>query len=239
MMFILSILLNVVLLAVLLYVSVYRTDFLKRARAHVMCEPYIPARLDADCVASWNNCIEKLDTEIEVVFFGDSHTTGGDWQKAYPNVRSINLGYLGEDTKGMIRRVDAIKAVRPQKIFLMGGINGLKDQSLEEFEYWYAALVDAIRREVPEAKLYVESILPVASSSEYCDNTKIREANRIILQITEARGLEYIDLYSLYAKEGALPRKMSYDGLHLKQEEYSIWYNTLRPYVESSDRSTK
>ena len=225
---IILVVLNVILLTALIYVGGYKTDYFKRVQAKLTHTPYVPDRQDDCCVNSWNNCISKLDMEVDVVFFGDSHTAGGDWQKAFPRVKSINLGYIGEDVKGMLRRVDAIAAVHPKKVFLMAGINGLQQQSMEEFEYWYAALVDEIREEVLDADLYIESILPVTGYSDYCDNEKIREANDIVQKIAIKRNIHYIDVYSAYAQDGALPDAMSYDGMHLTEEAYSLWYDCIK-----------
>lgn len=233
-----SVLLNVVLFAALIYIGGYRTDYFKRMHAKLTHTPYVPERVDQNCVTSWNNCIEKLDMEVDVVFFGDSETAGGDFQNAFPNVKSINLGYIGEDTKGMLRRVEAIAAVQPKKIFLMAGINGLRQQSMEEFEYWYATLVDSIQDAVPEAELYIESILPVARYSDYCDNAKIRDANAILQRLVTERNIPFIDLYNAYAKDGVLPDDMTYDGLHLTIEAYSVWYHIAAPYVNIQSPQT-
>lgn len=229
---IISVALNVVFVAALYYVACVKTDFSKRMIAKIMHEAYVPKRSDDCCVDSWNNCVRKLDMEVDVVFFGDSHTAGGDWQRAFPDIKSINLGYIGEDLKGMLRRVDAMKAVNPKKVFLMAGINGLNEQSASDFEYWYVALVDSIRSAVPDAELYIESILPVTRYSDYCDNAKILEANAIVRKIAEERGLTYVDLYSRYAVDGTLPSEMSYDGLHLTNNAYSAWYNEIKNIVE-------
>lgn len=229
---ILSVIFNVMLLVVVVYIGGYRTDFFKRVQARLLHYPYVPERSDNCCVDSWNNCIEKLDMQVEVVFFGDSHIAGGDFQKAFPDVQSINLGYIGEDTKGMLRRVDAIAAVHPKKVFLMGGINGLYNQSLDDFEFWYAALVDSIRSAVPDAELYLHTLLPVTAWSDYCDNTKITEANKIIARIAEDRHLTLIDLHSRYIVNNALSDSMSYDGLHLTMDAYAIWYNVINKYIQ-------
>jgi len=229
---ILSVVLNVVLAVALYYVACVKTDFSKRMMAKIKHEAYVPERQDGCCVESWNNCIEKLDMEVDVVFFGDSETAGGNFQKAFPEVKSINLGYVGEDVKGMLRRVETIKTVKPKKVFLMAGINGLRNQTMEEFEYWYAALVDAIRREVPEAELYIESILPITSYSDYCENAKIREANAILQRMAAERNLHYINVYEAYAQDGALPDAMSYDGLHLTEEAYELWYEAIRKSID-------
>ncbi len=227
-MIILSVVLNVFLLAALYYVACEKTDFSKRMMAKIKHEAYVPERVDDDCVLSWNNCISKLDMKVDVVFFGDSETAGGNFHKAFPEVKSINLGYIGEDVKGMLRRVDAIAAVHPKKVFLMAGINGLQQQTMDEFEYWYVALVNAIQKAIPDTELYIESILPVTSYSDYCDNGKIAEANIIVRKISEERGLTYVDLHSQYVVDGALPDSMSPDGLHLTEDAYSIWYNAIK-----------
>lgn len=228
---IVSVVLNVVLVAALYYVACVKTDYFKRVHAKLTHTPYVPDRQDDCCVASWNNCIKKLNMEVDVVFFGDSHTAGGDWQKAFSDVQSINLGYAGEDVKGMLRRVDAIAAVHPKKVFLMAGINGLQQQTMEEFEYWYAALVDSIHNVVPEAELYMESILPVTSYSDYCDNGKIREANVALQRLAADRNISYVDIFNAYEQDGVLPDTMSYDGLHLTAEAYSLWYNILNSLI--------
>lgn len=229
---ILSVILNVALLTAVVYIGGYKTDYFKRVHAKLTHTPYVPERQDGCCVDSWNNCIKKLNMQADVVFFGDSHIACGDFRNAYPHVSSINLGYLGEDTKGMLRRVEAIAAVQPKKIFLMGGINGLRNQSLDDFAYWYAALVDSIRAAVPNAEIYVHTLLPVTASSDYCDNTKIIEANKLISRIAADRNFTLIDLHNRYADNNALPDNMSCDGLHLTNEAYNLWYQAIAPYFK-------
>lgn len=229
---ILSIILNVALFASVVYIGGYKTDYLKRVYAKLCRKPYIPDRADRDCVDSWNNCIEKMNMQFDVVFFGDSHIASGDFQDAFPDVSSINLGYLGEDTKGLLRRVEAIAAVHPKNVFLMGGVNGLYCQSLDDFEFWYAALVDSIRCAVPDAELYLHTLLPVTAWSDYCDNMKIIEANKIISKIAVERDIPLINLHGLYAVDNVLPDRMSYDGLHLNEDAYSIWYKEIMQYIE-------
>ena len=229
---ILSVIFNIVLLLAVIYIGCDKTDYFKRVHSRLTHTPYVPERTDGCCVDSWNNCIEKMDMQVDIVFFGDSHIAGGDFQKVFPDVKSINLGYIGEDTKGMLRRVEAIAAVQPKKVFLMGGINGLKNQSLADFAYWYVALVDAIQTAVPSAELYVHTLLPLTENSNFYNNKKIVEANKIITQIATDRHLPIIDLHRCYAVNQALPDSMSVDGLHLSEGAYNIWYNEISQYIQ-------
>lgn len=212
---IVSLLLNIALLATVLYLYKHR--------------PNKSMRDDKECVMSWNNCIKKLDMQADVVFFGDSHTAYGDWQRAFPEIKSINLGYMGEDAKGMLRRVEVIQSVHPRKVFLMAGLNGLGEQSASEFESAYCALVDSIQSAVPEAELYIENILPV--NDDVYLNKKIIEANKMIQKIASERNITFIDLYSLYAVNSELPTDVTLDGVHLKSEAYNLWYKSIQPFI--------
>ena len=224
---VISVIVNIILMIALYYVSFIETDFAMRVGNRLGICQYTAPRADADCVLSWNNCIEQLNTNVDVVFFGDSHIAGGRFAETFPKYKVINLGYIGEDPKGMLRRVPQIEAVHPTKVFVMAGINGLKAHTLEHFERDYAMLVDSILQSVP-CELYLQSILPVTSNSDYCPNEKIRQANQLIQTIANERDLVYVDLYEEYAnEEGDLPTRLSLDGLHLTKEAYTMWYKRL------------
>lgn len=227
-----SFIVNIFLVGVVVYICGYKTDIFLRAKARVTGTVYVPARMDDDCVASWNSCIRKLNLDADIVFFGNSITEGGEFQDYFPEQNVVVMGYIGENTKGMLRRVEAIRSVHPEKVFLMAGINGLKNQSWDDFDKWYGLLLDSVQSAVPEATIYVQSILPVTLSCSFCPNEKIIEANRHILQMAEARGLTYIDLHSVYAEDHALPESMSYDGLHLVANAYTPWVNEIRKHIE-------
>ena len=116
---IVSVVLNVVLITALYYVAFVKTDFSKCMMAKINREAYVPDRSDNGCVDSWNNCVKKLDMEVDVVFFGDSHTAGGDWQCVFPGIKSINLGYIGEDVKGMLRLAHLPNLCRGYRVRLL------------------------------------------------------------------------------------------------------------------------
>lgn len=212
---IISLLLNIALPAAVFYLCKHQPDKSMRD--------------DKECVMSWDNCIKKLDMQADIVFFGDSHTAYGDWQRAFPEIKSINLGYMGEDTKGMLRRVEVIRSVHPRKVFLMAGLNGLGDQTAAEFESAYCTLVDSILSAVPDAVLYIENILPV--NDDVYLNKKIIDANKMIQSIANERNITLIDLYSLYAVNCELPTDATNDGVHLKSEAYNLWYESVNPFI--------
>ena len=229
---IISLLLNVLFAMIVVYIGLVKNDFIIRVYARTMGNIYVPERHDANCVISWNNCIKQMNYDADIVFFGNSITAGNNWQETFPNYRIVNLGYVGEDTKGMIRRIPAIDALHPRKVFIMAGINDLHLHSIKDFERWYVLMLDSALSALPDANLFVESILPVTTSSNYCSNEKIRKANKFIRTIAEERNITYINLFDSYAIDGFLPEYMSYDGLHLKSEAYIIWEQEIEKYLD-------
>lgn len=227
-----SIALNLLLVAILIYICGYKTDLSHRFYAKLTHQVYVPVRHDVDCVNSWNICVCQLDYKVDVAFFGDSHISCGNWQQAFPNMRVVNLGYIGEDTKGMLRRVEQIKSVNPNKVIVMAGINGLKNQTEQQFETYYTRLIDSISMAVPDASIYVESLLPVSRFSNFCPNSKIVQANEYIKRYAEQHNCTFVDIYSLYSSNGVLPDGLTEDGLHLKQGAYQRWYDFIRSYIE-------
>jgi len=150
-------------------------------------------RADYRAIVSWTNTIEKLNVDVDVVFFGNSITRFSDFQKSFPHLQICNLGYSGDKTQDMIARVDQIKAVRPEKVFLMCGINDVLSCSDEQFERNYKILIDSIRNAVPQAELYLQSILPVNPTMEQGKvfkkhTNKIVRWNEIIRNVADSGG---------------------------------------------------
>lgn len=226
-----SILFNIILMLLCVYICCFKTDIFKRTIYKLTNDVYTAPRNDDDCVKSWNSCIRKLEIDSDIVFFGNSITEGGEFQEFFHDKKVVVMGYIGEDTKGMLRRVNAISSVNPEKIFLMAGINGLKSQQLDYFSKWYEILVDSIKKSNPNTELYIQSILPVEKNSVFCNNEKIRSANLILQEIARERKLIFIDLHEDYFKDGGLDQDMSYDGVHLKKESYTIWVEKIKKYV--------
>ena len=167
------------------------------------------------------------------MFFGNSITYWGTFSQAFPAKKVANLGYPGDDLDGMIRRVEAIKAVNPDQVFVMAGINGLRDMPLVDFSFKYSRLVDSIARAVPFARIYLQSILPVSWCKEQQrgSNIKIKDANMLISNIAKSNSYTYIDLFSLYASNEVMPDSLTFDGIHLRREAYARWFDKLKSFI--------
>lgn len=223
----------VLLIIALNHVS-YWSGYYKRVYYKLLGEEIPESEFpDYYAVRGWANTINKLHLEADICFFGNSLTYGGDFSVAFPDKTIVNLGYPGDRLKTMLSRVDMIKSVSPQKVFLMAGINGLKNQDINDFKKQYNALVDSIHRVVPNAELYCESILPINSEMRkgVASNNLIEEANQVILQITESKGDHFINLFPLFFDGIELNPIYTIDGIHLNQQGYDVWYKAIRPFI--------
>lgn len=128
---VLSLVANVVLLAGIYFIGGVKTSFFRRIGTRMgICEMNPKDRGDYYCISGWTNTLNKLNYDADVVFFGNSITRGGDFQDYFTDVKTCNLGYPGDNMDGMMLRMGQIKAVNPEKVFVMAGINGLQSQTI-------------------------------------------------------------------------------------------------------------
>ena len=182
------------------------------------------------CIEGWTNSLRQLKVKTDIVFFGDSLTYYGDYASVFPDKVVCNLGLRGDTLEGMIYRVEQIKLVNPEVVYVLAGINDVAYCCENEFKERYCALLDAIMYSHPEVRVVVQSILPVNDSefSVNCNNKQIAKCNHQIEVLAFKYGIQYLDTYSAYQEAGELPIEMTIDGLHLKPESYCIWYEMLK-----------
>ncbi len=181
----------------------------------------------------WVNTVKKLYTEFDVAFFGNSIVTGSDFQMKFPDKKIINLGYSGDNMIGMLRRVPMLKAANPKKIFIMAGTNDLVHIGLEEYEKRYENLLRTIKDALPNARIYIQSVLPSNHKMiDYAPNEKVQKANGIAKEMAAVFQCSYIHLYDLYVDENnELPKELTRDGVHLHKNAYDRWAEAIRPLV--------
>ena len=199
-------------------------------------ELYRPSRGQA--ILGWTNSIKKLNQKFDVAFFGNSITRNSDFTRYFKDCKIINLGCGGDRLQDMLLRMDMLKAAKADKIFVMAGINGSKDISLQEFSSLYSQLIDSIKYNNNTSEIFIQSILPISKCMEnkesYASNDKIRKMNDIISNLCKQKNIVYIDLFDAYFKNGELPFKMTkHDGIHISDENYNIWASLISPYIIS------
>ncbi|MBW6498842.1 MAG: sialate O-acetylesterase, partial [Bacteroidales bacterium] len=65
------------------------------------------------------------DTDGEIIMLGNSITNVGAWEELLQNPRVKNRGISGDNTFGVLARMDEVLSSKPAKIFILIGINDI------------------------------------------------------------------------------------------------------------------
>ncbi len=182
----------------------------------------------------WNNCLEKLDYDADIVFFGDSITRNSDFRTFFPHKKIVNLATPGDSLSDITKRVDGVAAVSPEQVFVLGGINGLRDHNIATRVQEYKDLLKKLRDAVPNATIYVQSVLPISveKQQEICQNQTIIAFNKELEKLCDGKNTLFVDLFSVYQKDGSLPPQHTSDGVHLLKESYDVWADVIKEYIK-------
>ncbi len=170
-----------------------------------------------------------------VVFLGNSITEGGDWAKLFGNTPSLNRGISGDNTFGVMARLDEVIRHKPSKVFLMIGVNDLsKNIPPARVIQNIFSIVGRIRAESPKTAVFVQSLLPVNPGhkkfpKQFNKQADIETINGQLKKYADALKYTYLNLFNEFL-DGSMKLELKYttDGLHLSPEGYVHWANYLR-----------
>lgn len=172
----------------------------------------------------------------DIVFLGDSITEGCQWHELFQDPRVKNRGIGGDDTKGILARLDAIILGKPEKIFICIGTNdfgrGTRPRNTVENT---RKIISIIQEKSERTEIFLQSLFPVRGlfSSNLATNGRIVKINRAIQQVASEMDTTFIDLHGHFVDEkGCLDKKYTFDGLHLNGEGYKKWKGIIEPYMK-------
>ena len=162
------------------------------------------------------------------ILVGDSLSMWFPREKLPTGKLWLNQGISGDTSSGVLKRLGAFSATRPDVIYVMAGINDLrKGASDDTILRNYRRIVRRLRETHPKAQIIVESILPTRLPK--LSNSRIRHINDQLAQIAKQEGANYLNIYSWFTDmEGNLRPELTTDGLHLSQEGYDVWRSALQ-----------
>ncbi len=160
----------------------------------------------------------------------------------------LNQGISGETSEGLQERLEGWHALRPQRIFVMIGINDLiKGAKAEDVIETNRTIVRQLRQTHPEAQIIVQSILPHSGRAATWEGkdkllripvATIQTINQQLAAIARAESVEYLDLYPLFSdREGFLRQELTTDGLHLNPQGYLVWSTALKMFDQTFNQT--
>lgn len=183
--------------------------------------------------ACGNTAVEK-DVEVKFknsVFMGDSITEGFSFNEILPKESVIagagtTAGFIYDD-------IDTLAEKNPDNVFIMlGSIDILMpvDDPKELFRNDLTKLINKIKEEVPESKIYLQSITPVSEDALNLEPRykEIDEYNKIVKDVAHKLSVNYVDIRGLAQENQDLYAE---DGIHFKKEFYNLWLESLSKFM--------
>jgi lysophospholipase L1-like esterase len=175
------------------------------------------------------------DQPADILFLGNSITERGEWHELLPGKKVANRGIGGDNTFGVLARLDGVVQQKPKKLFLLIGINDIgRGLPVEVILHNYRRILTRLTQDLPETKIIVQSVLPMNEGKlpyAYLKNKadKIKAVNEGIVPLATEFNLTYLNLHELFADEkGELKAAYTKDGIHLEPAAYVDWVKWLK-----------
>lgn len=172
-----------------------------------------------------------------IVFLGNSITERAEWQELLADSRYLvlNRGIGGDNSFGILARIDEVLRGRPRAIFLMDGINDQFRKLPQEVSVNnYKRIIKRIKKISPKTLIYLQSALPINEELTKEPYTKGRNVlvpilNEKLRQLAADENIPFVDLCPLFQdNEGKLNAIYSADGVHLIPSAYIKWVQLLK-----------
>lgn len=178
--------------------------------------------------------------KYKVIFLGNSLTEMWDINFYFNDSTLLNAGITGDFSEGLVKRIDHIARLKPEKLFIEIGINDIIEKiSLDDICDNYRQVIKKVLQLSPQTHIYIQSNLPVIINklsfltNDKDVNNRILRQNINLKKLAMEFNLTYLDIHSTFIKESKLQELFIADGIHLTPKAYTIWKNAVMPYLYS------
>lgn len=146
------------------------------------------------------------------------------------NTSSV-VAQIGAELDDLDEQIKKVKELNPQIIFLSYGLNDIPETEgdTELLTEKYKALIEKLKKELPDTKLFVNSIFPVQSQriTEEPEYENIEAYNEALREMCDKLQIAYVDNTELVTDA-----YYEDDGVHLKSTFYPIWAERMAEVAE-------
>ena len=178
----------------------------------------------------------------DALFIGDSRTVGlkdySGWEN--PTFYADEGLTIYDVFKKQIAKVEgkkltigeALKKEKFKKIYIMLGINEMGTGNTKTFIQAYKEVLNQLEQLQPDAIIFVEAIMNVTKEKSDTDsifnNKNIKDKNHHLAMLADNKKIFYIDVNEAITDgTGGIPKKYTFDNIHLKAAYYNIWTDFL------------
>jgi lysophospholipase L1-like esterase len=162
------------------------------------------------------------------VLVGDSLSMWFPARKLPSGKLWLNQAISGDTSSGVLKRLSFFSKTRPDVIYVMAGINDLRNGvSDETILRNHRRIIRTLKQSHPESLIIIQSILP--TRQQKIPNTRIRNINEQLAQIAKEQQVNYLNIHNWFTdSEGNLREDLTTDGLHLSTRGYDVWQWALQ-----------
>ncbi len=219
----LSILLNVVLLALCIY-QMSRPKAVQVKDNSALTYRYLQQRFTID--------------NGDIVFIGGKQVADCAWHELLDNCRIKNRGIPGTRIRDELSRLNVVLQNSPSQLFLLLGIDDLRAgvPPASVFEQ-YKELVLAVRQKSPMTEIIIQSVLPVNDRLPYSavkvKPEDIGTLNQMLREFALDNRIVFLNLYNDFVSEKGLlaPVFSVGDGFLLNATGYEMWRERVKSFV--------
>jgi lysophospholipase L1-like esterase len=179
------------------------------------------------------------NTGFEIVMVGDSITEGGDWNALLNRADVANFGIGGDRASFLLYRLYDVYLAKPQKCFLMIGINDFfGNDTVENVFNNYISIIEDIKGH--NIDIIIQSTLYLSeTASEFSFignnwkniNVQVNSLNELLIKYCHVNDLTYLDLNEILSKNKVLEKENTTDGVHLNEIGYKKWRDIIMTYL--------
>lgn len=210
--------------------------------------PFVP-----DTDYRYQNLPESAPAELSAlsksVFVGDSRTEGLALYTRLPSSGARIYTHVGMSVKEVFsdkvikvggQSMTVIEALKSDptfdRVYIMLGVNELGWIYTEVFIEKYGEIIDTVRTINPNAKIIVQSLIPVSADAYKTDpmlrNSKIEEYNKALDVMCRDKNVWFLNVAEMFAGNGGvLPADASNDGVHLKKAYCDHWLDYILSHM--------
>jgi lysophospholipase L1-like esterase len=217
----------IIMAVLLLALSAGLTSGVVRAQAEVRESAEATAPVDRPGEERWyarhRAILERIkaDPSIGLVLIGDSITQDYEkadppfedflpiWQQFYASRDAMNLGFSGDTTANVLWRLDhgEVDRINPKAAVILIGTNNTKLETAVETERGIDAIVQEVKKRLPDSKILLLGILPKED-----DTGKVELINRHLAKLYGIdEKVTFLDIGTIYYKNGNLNEDLFYD----------------------------
>ncbi len=175
---------------------------------------------------------------VDLVFIGDSITQGWEgrgkkvWAKYYGKRNAVNLGIGGDRTQHVIWRLDNgnLAGIEPKVAVIMIGTNNSGANTPDQIAEGVTAIVRQLQKKTPQTKILLLATFPRGASPDDKRRQVNQKSNELVSKLAAAETVTYLDIGKEFlAGDGSLSRDIMPDLLHLSEQGYEIWAESIEP----------